>query len=564
MNRTITMNLSGIIFHIEEDAYDKLNKYLAAIRGYFSNSESKDEIMTDIESRIAEMLQSKVSQTKQAVLMADVESVIAVMGKPEDFADENSQGNNNESQSAETQYQYSGKRRRVFRDPDEKILGGVCSGIANYFDFDPIYLRGAFAISFFVFGTGILLYIILWMIIPEAKTTAEKLEMRGEKVDINNIGKAVSEEFDDLKKRVNNWEQKVNTNENKERVKSSAQRIGAFITDVFENLFKVFGKIFSILLIMVGVGLLVGLLATLFGSGTISAFSAPGDTIRFSLYEFTDVILPESLSPQLIVIGLVLFLGIPLSSMIYSGIKYLFGFKGQNKIVKYTANVLWLFGLGIMIYIGIEIGNDFAEHATTKQNITITQPQGQIMYLDLKPNTEEDFEDKHNYRRKIHLGDWYILSKDDQRFRLAYPSFTVVASDNNNFELVAVKSAEGFDKKEAAYRAKNIEYSVTQIDSTILFNSYYDIQSADKLRGQELKLILKVPLNKVIFLSKRMEKIIYDIDNVNDTYDGDMINRRWIMTSRGLECLDCQGLENVTKHDTIIIPAAPAVPALPK
>ncbi|MCK6648775.1 MAG: PspC domain-containing protein, partial [Bacteroidia bacterium] len=257
MNRTITMNLSGIIFHIEEDAYDKLNKYLAAIRGYFSNSESKDEIMTDIESRIAEMLQSKVSQTKQAVLMADVESVIAVMGKPEDFADENSQGNNNESQRVETQYQYSGKRRRVFRDPDEKILGGVCSGIANYFDFDPIYLRGAFAISFFIFGTGILLYIILWMIIPEAKTTAEKLEMRGEKVDINNIGKAVSEEFDDLKKRVNNWEQKVNTNENKERVKSSAQRIGAFITDVFENLFKVFGKIFSILLIMVGVGLLV-------------------------------------------------------------------------------------------------------------------------------------------------------------------------------------------------------------------------------------------------------------------------------------------------------------------
>jgi phage shock protein PspC (stress-responsive transcriptional regulator) len=555
------MNLSGIIFHIEEDAYDKLNKYLAAIKGYFSNSESKDEIMSDIESRIAEMLQTKVSQTKQAVLMADVESVIAIMGKPEDFADDN----NSNQTNGNSNFQYSEKqhytgRRRVFRDPDEKMLGGVCSGVANYFDFDPIWLRGAFAISFFVFGTGFLLYIILWMIIPEAKTTAEKLEMRGEKVDVNNIGKAVSEEFDDLKKRMKNWESDVNTPENKAKVKSSAHKIGQFITDLFHGIFKAFGKVFAIFLVFIGITLLVALLATLFGKGTISAFSSPGDTLRFSLYEFGDAVLPNTISFELIVIGLILFLGIPLLSMVYSGIKYLFGFKEKNRIVKYTANVLWLFGLAIMVYIGIQIGSDFTEQATTKQNLTITQPANNTLFLDLKPSSEEDIEDQYNRHRKIHLGDWYIISKDERKFRLGYPSFTIVASETNNFELVAVKSAQGFDKKEAAGRAKNIEYAITQMDSTILFNSFYDIDALDKLRGQELKLILKVPVNKSVFLSKRMEKIIYDIDNVNDTFDSDMVNRRWIMTSRGLECVDCEGLENVVKHDTILIPNIPPVP----
>ena len=148
------MNLSGIIFHIEEDAYDMLNKYLSTIKGYFKDSDGRDEIMSDIESRIAEMLQEKVNKTKQAVLMSDVESVISVMGKPEDFAGENESSENKQSASSENNtYSPNTTRRRVFRDPDDKVLGGVCSGISSYFDFDPIWLRAAFAISFFVFGT---------------------------------------------------------------------------------------------------------------------------------------------------------------------------------------------------------------------------------------------------------------------------------------------------------------------------------------------------------------------------------------------------------------------------
>lgn len=551
MNRTVTMNLSGIVFHIEEDAYDKLNKYLSTIRGYFNGSEGRDEIMGDIEGRIAEMLQEKVSKIKQAILMMDVENVIAVMGTPEDIAseNENAPNNSNSAHSAnENKADFTNnRRRRVFRDPDDKIIGGVCSGIANYFDFDPLWLRAAFAISLFCFGSGFLLYIILLIIIPKAKTTAEKLEMRGEKVDVNNIGKAVNEEFQDFKKRMKDFGKDVKSPENKERIRTSAQKAGDFIGDVFHNVITVLGKIVAFFLIFIGIALMIGLMATIFGRGTISIFDSPISSIHFSLYQLSSAVLPNDLPIEFVVIGLILFLGIPLLSMIYGGIKFLFGIKQKNNIVKYTANILWLVGLALLIYIGFQIAFDFAEQATTKQTISISQPKGNTLYLDLKPSAEDDLDITYMHHRKVRFGDWTMISKDDKGFRLGYPEMNIVKSETDSFELVAVKSAQGFDKKEATYRAKNINYDITQIDSTIQFNSFFDIVAMDKLRAQNVKIILKVPLNKTIYLTKRMEKIIFDIDNVNDALDSEMVNRKWIMTSRGLECLDCDGLENVHK-----------------
>jgi phage shock protein PspC (stress-responsive transcriptional regulator) len=559
------MNLSGIIFHIEEDAYDKLNKYLSTIRSYFNNSEGRDEIMSDIESRIAEMLQEKVSKTKQAVLMMDVESVIAMMGKPEDFAGDDQQKQQNTADSAETgSRNYNGKRRRVFRDPDEKMLGGVCSGIANYFDFDPLWLRAAFAISFFIFGSGFLLYLILWIIIPEAKTTAEKLEMRGEKVDINNIGKAVNEEFEDFKKRVNNFGESVGSNENKQRVKSGARRATEFVGDVFHNTIRAIAKIFAVFFAFIAIMLLVGLLATVFGKGTISAFNHGGSNIHFSLYEFGDAVLPTDLSIEIIVIGIILFFGIPLISIIYKCIRFLFGIKQQtNKMVQYTASGLWLCGLIVVIYIANAIGSDFSEQASNKQRMQIKQPAG-TLYLDMAPAIEDDMDDILNRRhRRISFGDWAMMSKDENKFRIGYPEMNIVASETDSFELVAIRTASGYDKKEAVNRAKNIDYSISQVDSTILFNGYFDVMNEDKLRAQDLQLILKVPTNKVIFLSKRMERIIFDIDNVHDALDSDMVNRRWIMTKKGLQCIDCDGLESVTEHDTLAYPPPPAAPPVP-
>lgn len=553
MNRTITMNLSGIIFHIEEDAYDKLNRYLSTIRSYFSDSDGKDEIMSDIESRIAEMLQEKVSNNKQAVLMMDVESVITIMGKPEDFA-----GDNAEKKEEKQTYSSSdtGKRKRVFRDTDEKVLGGVCSGIANYFDFDPLWLRAAFAISFFLFGTGLLLYIILWIIIPEAKTTAEKLEMRGEKVNVDNISKAVNEEFEEFKKRMSKYGNDIGSRENKERVRTSAQKAGDFLGDVLLNMLKVIAKVFTVIFVIIAVTLMVILLGCLFGSNNMIHFSEGGEHYSFSLNELAHNFFPAGTSSELAITGLFLFAGIPLLSIIYWGIKSLLGIKQKNRIVRYTTNGLWVVGLIIMIYVGVQVSNDFKEEASLKQKIELSQKD--TLYLSVKNLSKYLDEGEHSYERGRHQFGrfkWDYIEKDgDKTFFNDLINVDIIASETDSFQLVEIKSACGIDKKEATFRARNITSYVTQKDSLLEFEPTFRIAQNDKWRNQEVKLVLKVPKNKVIYLSNGMEHVIYDIDNVSNTWDSEMVGRRWIMRPEGLTCIDCKGLD---LPETMTVPTPP-------
>jgi phage shock protein PspC (stress-responsive transcriptional regulator) len=268
MNKTVTINICSIIFHIEEDAFDKLSKYLSTIKGYFSSTESGNEIMNDIEARIAEMLQSKISAAKQVVLMGDVDFVMESMGKPEEFAGDSSdnisgsQVNQNESDENTEVI-----KKRLYRDGDNKVLGGVCSGIGHYFGLDSVWLRIALLLMLFFAGTGILLYIILWIAMPEAKTTAEKLAMKGEKADINNISKAVKEEAEQLKKRIEKYgyEFKNKANNNRDVPRNVAEKLIQFIIDVFFYIVRVFLKIAAALLVVAGVILFLGLFTSVFG-----------------------------------------------------------------------------------------------------------------------------------------------------------------------------------------------------------------------------------------------------------------------------------------------------------
>ncbi|MEX2589913.1 MAG: PspC domain-containing protein, partial [Chitinophagales bacterium] len=198
MNKTLSINLNSLVFQIDEIAYEKLSNYLKAIANRFEGMEGADEITSDIEARIAEMFSEKLSNTKQVISLADVESVIEVMGRPEDFETIEDEL---EADPAATK----GKKspRKLFRDTENSIVGGVCSGISAYLGIsDPIFLRLIFLIAFFGFGSGFLLYIILWIVIPEAKTASDKLHMRGEAINVSNIEKTIKEEFDNIKKNI--------------------------------------------------------------------------------------------------------------------------------------------------------------------------------------------------------------------------------------------------------------------------------------------------------------------------------------------------------------------------
>jgi len=187
MNQTVTVNISGIVFHIEVDAYEELKKYLNKIKSYFKNSEECNEIMTDIEARIAELFNEKISSDSQVIQSQDVEEVITIMGKPEQYVDEDEDEPQPQESFSSKQRTYS-TAKKLFRDPDDRMIGGVASGIAAYFGIETIWLRLFFVVALFV-GFGFLLYIILWIVMPEAKTASDKLQMKGDPVNINNISK---------------------------------------------------------------------------------------------------------------------------------------------------------------------------------------------------------------------------------------------------------------------------------------------------------------------------------------------------------------------------------------
>ncbi len=198
MKRAISINLGGIVFNIDDDAYRELQAYLTQIESCFSDREESKEIMNDIEVRIAELFNERITDYKKVITSKDVNDIIDIMGGPEQFGE-------TENESTHKQRERFGPSgyRRMYRDPDNRILGGVCSGMSAYWQIDPIILRILFVIAFLGFGTGLIIYIILWIVLPEAKTKAQKLEMMGEKVNVSNIGKAFKEEFNNVKNNMN-------------------------------------------------------------------------------------------------------------------------------------------------------------------------------------------------------------------------------------------------------------------------------------------------------------------------------------------------------------------------
>jgi len=193
MKKTFSVNLGNMVYNIDEDAYLLLKEYLDRIEAYFSDEKDREDIMNDIEGRISELFSENLGIGKQVVTLKDVEKVIEIMGDPQEIS--------GAEESHEKTYSrtYYTRPRRLYRDPDDRIIGGVSSGLGAYLGIDPVIVRILFVIFFFI-GFGLLVYIILWIVVPEARTTAQKLEMRGDPVNVSNIGKFVKDEFESVKK----------------------------------------------------------------------------------------------------------------------------------------------------------------------------------------------------------------------------------------------------------------------------------------------------------------------------------------------------------------------------
>ncbi|GAL71874.1 PspC domain-containing protein [Jejuia pallidilutea] len=376
MNKTVNINLAGIFFHIDEDAYLKLQRYLEAIKRSFTDSQGQSEIIADIEARIAELFNERVQNDKQVIRITEVDAIIAIMGQPEDYLVDD------EIFEDEPKQSYTGKsspNKKLYRDTDNSYIGGVSSGLAHYFGIDTIWIRLAWILLFFGAGTGVLLYILLWILVPEAKTTAEKIMMTGEPVNISNIEKKIKDGFDTVTETVGDVAKNVSDSVSKAAknvdVKKSANSIKSSSRSFFETLgdiilffFKIFAKFIGVLLIFIGAVTLISLIVSLFTVGISDAINVPG-------FDFVDAANAAN-TPVWLVSVLVLFaVGIPFFFLFYLGLKILVNnLKSIGNIAKFSLLGLWIIAI---IGIAVVFAKQASEHAfdanvTKKEPLNIT------------------------------------------------------------------------------------------------------------------------------------------------------------------------------------------------
>lgn len=535
MNKTVTVNIGGMVFHIEEQAYEQLRKYLEAIRGYFTTSDGRDEIIQDIESRIAEMFSERIGTSRQVLLPSDVDHIINVMGKPEQVAgadDENSNANAGAGQAnagSQTNWTSAEARgyRRLYRDPDDKVVGGVCSGISHYVGIDPIWIRLIFAGAFFFWGSGFLFYLILLIIIPKAKTTAEKLEMKGQPVNIDNIKRTIEDEVEDIKSRISGKPSAGRSGRG--AVSNFFDAIGAIIVAAIKFFVGFIGVILSIVLFAVLFSLFVALLAM---AGVIGDATLP-------VFLTESFLSPFQLNMAIASLGLVI--GIPLIMILYRIARSLFKIKNESKVINYSAGVLWGLGLVIALWTGYDIARAVRVSDSNSTTITIAQPTSDTLHLAvLNP-----YEDRYQH---ISYDNWSITTTgwggDKDTIRIDNVDLDIQRADGDQFELVKITTGRGPNRKEAESNANNIGYQIVQDDTVLRFSRDYTISPPAKFRAQKIRMILKVPVGKSVFIGENMEDLIYDIKNVTNTWDNDMIGHTWTMTNRGLECIGCNLEDN--------------------
>lgn len=590
MKKIININLSGRVIPIEDSAYEKLQGYIESLRRYFSHEEGRDEIINDIESRIAELMNEKVRKGAACVTDADINEIIASMGRPEDFDAADTVDSTEPSPKAQQQQQYSRAetraKKRLYRDSSDKFIGGVCSGIAAYLNVDPAIVRilfaiitfGGFGLGFLAYillwiilpekdienfsgkrlyrnpddrviggvagglaayfnkssstirlifaaplalnilfgvlggfnwhydfdifpniifgslsGTFILAYVILWMVLPEARTNYEKMEMRGEKVDLNSIRQNVQEGMDNMKDRVKGWS---------EEVKESAQNFGtkakefantrgkAFAAEVGETagrggrglghaigvLFKVF---FLFIAGTIAFALFVAVIALIFGG---IAWWPVNNFLWTSKWQ------------QIYAWGtLIFFLGVPLIGFITWVIRRILRVRSRNSYLGWTFGFLWTLGWVAAILLASSITKDFREYEHSDNTVAVTQPvNGKMIVAVSAPELE--YTGRFDWVNDE--GEGWDLSNDT--LKLSTVKFNIKASPDSAYHVALKRYSFGRTEEEAMSRAEKVQYSAYSRDSVLDLASGYSIDKDSKFRGQQVEIEILVPVGKKI------------------------------------------------------------------
>ena len=523
MNKTVNINLGGMFFHIDEDAYQKLTRYFDAIKRSLSNSSGQDEIIRDIEMRIGELITERHTSDKQVINIKEVDEIIGIMGQPEDYRIEDDAPAGSDTFDTT----YLPKRKKLYRDADRALIGGVCTGLGHYFGVDTVWIRIIFAILFFGFGIGLIPYIILWIAMPAAVTTSEKLEMTGEPVTISNIQKKVREEMDYLSEKYRN----TDIDRLGKQAKTGAERIASNVGDVFSSVFKVFAKILgAIIAVFAGLTLLAVVIGLFMLLASIFV-DVPG------------LIYAESANYTAFPMGLIVLLGllaagIPFFFLFLLGLNMLSNNSGRvSNPVKYTLLALWLISVAVLTIFGIKQASETTERSKVVQKQEIMLQPNDTLSIGFRYN---DYFAKDIYDRSD-----LQITQDEQGKDIIYSNdvhVSVRKSPDKTAYILVEKRARGKSRKEARDRAEKITYKFSVEGSKVMLDNYLVTGTENKLRDQEVEIFVYLPAGVLLKPDESFKEFDYsDDDFFNLHFSGNYLYR---VTEDKVMCLNCPPEEN--------------------
>jgi len=544
MNKTVNINLAGIFFHIDEDAYLKLQRYLDAIKRSFTDSQGRSEIISDIEARIAELFSERVKNDKQVIGNKEVDEVISIMGQPEDYLVDDEIF---EDEPQPTQRKKSAPSKKLFRDTDNSYIGGVASGLGHYLGIDAVWLRLIWLLlAIGSGGTFILIYILFWVLVPEAITTADKLTMTGEPVNISNIEKKIKDGFDSVSetvtdvaknvsesvsgaaKNVSNAAKKVDLKKQGNNIKSSSKTFFDTIVDIIMFFFTVFAKFVGIILMITGAAALIALIIGLFSVGVTNIIHIPG-------LDMIDVVNAGNTPIWLVSLLAFFTVGIPFFFLFYLGLKILVNnLKSIGNIAKFTLLGIWILSIIGLIIIGIRQASEhaFNERVVEKQEFYMA-PADTLKIKMVNNDTygspyrsHQSFKFAHNEK-----GDKIIYSSDIE---------IIVKSTTDSLATISIeKSADGRDYASAIERAKNISYNYKIKGNDILLDNYLSTEVKNKFSDQEIVVILYLPEGIIVNFNNNTKNFLNYRTHDGNIVSSDYTNHFLKVITDDVECLDC-------------------------
>jgi phage shock protein PspC (stress-responsive transcriptional regulator) len=515
MDKTININLGGVLFQIDEEAFGILRDYLQAINYRFGNVTGGHETIEDIESRIAEIFQSQRG-TAGVITTDNVKKMIDIIGKPEDF----------DQVGSETEAPvYSYRKKRMYRNPDDTIIGGVCSGIATYIDSDPVIFRVLFVVFAAFFGVGFFIYLGLWIALPSARTETQKRELHGSN-------------YYDTQKHV---------------YKSST--LGNAFNEIFKAMGRVIYIIFRVFMIMIGVFLvLTGFLfilsfVVLFIFKYPGIFSIDSSGVNFiNLSAFLDFMVNPATVPWIWILTSIVVL-LPMLAFIYWGVKMIFWFNARDGVVSLIALVVWVMSVAALSIIGFNEGISFAKRASLSAEIMIPQAPDTLFI-----NSGSRISDL-IYEKEFSLphDEYSVFINDDRDELYIRPVLDIEISDDKSVSLEVTKSSAGKTETEASTKTAGLNYNYKLKNDSLNIDEYFTIPSGRKWAADHIEINLKIPSGTIVKFEGASGLRVHGfrVHGVIHNENGETYYTRWESQSGiGYWIMTDDGLKKFEKHSS--------------